>query len=116
MKSSRWTSRRIGFDDRGDRPHHRRALANRRVLINAAGYGQYGALEDVPMADARRQLETNLIGSARLIQLCLPHMREQGSGKSSTSHRWEGKVALPLGGWYHASKFGLERLFRRASQ
>src|SRR5437762_1249952 len=41
------------------------------VLINAAGYGQYGALEDVPMAEARRQLETNLIGAARLIQLCL---------------------------------------------
>jgi NAD(P)-dependent dehydrogenase (short-subunit alcohol dehydrogenase family) len=78
------------------------------VLINAAGYGQYGALEDVPMAEARRQLETNLIGAARLIQLCLPTMRAQRSGRILNISSIGGKLAMPLDGWYHASKFALE--------
>jgi NAD(P)-dependent dehydrogenase (short-subunit alcohol dehydrogenase family) len=78
------------------------------VLINNAGYGQFGALEDVPMAEARRQLETNLIGPARLIQLCLPHMRVRKSGKIFNISSIGGKLATPLGGWYHASKFALE--------
>src|ERR1700753_2984164 len=43
------------------------------VLINNAGYGQFGALEDLPMEQARRQMEVNLIGPARLVQLCLPY-------------------------------------------
>ncbi len=67
------------------------------VLINAAGYGQYGALEDVSMADGRRQLETNLIGPARLVQLCLPHMRARASGKIVNISSIGGKFALPLG-------------------
>jgi NAD(P)-dependent dehydrogenase (short-subunit alcohol dehydrogenase family) len=78
------------------------------VLINAAGYGQYGAVEDVTMNDARRQMETNVIGAARLIQLCLPFMREQGHGRIINISSIGGKFALPLGGWYHASKFALE--------
>lgn len=78
------------------------------VLINNAGYGQYGALEDVPMALARRQMEVNLIGAARLTQLCLPHMRSRGFGKIFNISSIGGKAALPLGGWYHASKFALE--------
>lgn len=51
------------------------------VLINSAGYGQYGALEDVPLDEARRQMETNLFGLARLTQICLPHMRSRKFGK-----------------------------------
>jgi NAD(P)-dependent dehydrogenase (short-subunit alcohol dehydrogenase family) len=78
------------------------------VLINAAGYGQYGALEDVPPALARRQLDTNLFAPARLIQLCLPHMREKRSGTIINISSVGGKFAFPLGGWYHASKFALE--------
>jgi NAD(P)-dependent dehydrogenase (short-subunit alcohol dehydrogenase family) len=78
------------------------------VLVNAAGYGQYGALEDVPMAEARRQMETNLIGAARLTQLCLPLMRAQEHGRIVNVSSIGGKFALPLGGWYHASKFALE--------
>jgi len=78
------------------------------VLINNAGYGQYGALEDVPMAEARRQLETNVIGLARLTQLCLPHMRAQKFGRIFNISSIGGKFAGPLGGWYHASKFALE--------
>ena len=78
------------------------------VLVNAAGYGQYGALEDVPMAEGRKQFETNLIGIARLVQLCLPTMRTQGSGCIVNISSIGGRFALPLGGWYHASKFALE--------
>ncbi|CAM2159150.1 SDR family NAD(P)-dependent oxidoreductase (plasmid) [Pararobbsia alpina] len=80
------------------------------VLINNAGYGQYGALEDVPMAEARRQIETNLMGVARLTQLCLPHMRAQASGRIIDISSIGGKIAMPLGSWYHASKFALEGL------
>ena len=47
------------------------------VLINNAGFGSYGAIEDVPMAEARYQLEVNVLGAARLIQLVLPSMRSQ---------------------------------------
>ena len=78
------------------------------VLINCAGYGQYGALEDVPIEAGRRQIEVNLIAAARLTQLCLPHMRAQKSGKIFNISSIGGKFALPLGGWYHASKFALE--------
>jgi NAD(P)-dependent dehydrogenase (short-subunit alcohol dehydrogenase family) len=78
------------------------------VLINNAGYGQFGALEDVPMAEGRRQMETNLIGPARLTQLCLPHMRARKFGKVFNISSVGGKFATPLGGWYHASKHALE--------
>jgi NAD(P)-dependent dehydrogenase (short-subunit alcohol dehydrogenase family) len=78
------------------------------VLINNAGYGEYGALEDVPIDLGRRQMEVNLIGAARMTQLCLPHMRSRRFGKIFNISSIGGKVALPLGGWYHASKFALE--------
>jgi NAD(P)-dependent dehydrogenase (short-subunit alcohol dehydrogenase family) len=51
------------------------------VLINNAGYGSYGALEDVPLDEARRQFDVNIFGLARLIQLVLPSMREHRSGR-----------------------------------
>jgi NAD(P)-dependent dehydrogenase (short-subunit alcohol dehydrogenase family) len=78
------------------------------VLINNAGYGQMGALEDVPMDAARRQIEVNLIGVGRLTQLCLPHMRERKFGKIINVSSIGGKCAFPMAGWYHASKFALE--------
>jgi NAD(P)-dependent dehydrogenase (short-subunit alcohol dehydrogenase family) len=80
------------------------------VLINNAGFGSYGALEDVAIQDARYQLDVNVFGAARLIQLVLPHMREQRSGKIVNVSSMGGKIATPFGGWYHASKFALEGL------
>lgn len=80
------------------------------VLVNNAGFGLYGAIEDVPMADARYQMEVNLFGLARLVQLVLPHMRQQRFGKIVNVTSIGGKVAGPLGGWYHASKFAVEGL------
>lgn len=80
------------------------------VLVNCAGLGSYGALEDVPMAEAKNQMEINLFGVARLIQLVLPAMRTKKSGKIVNISSIGGKVGLPMGSWYHASKFALEGL------
>ncbi|WP_114937634.1 oxidoreductase [Mucilaginibacter endophyticus] len=80
------------------------------ILINNAGFGQYGAIEEVDLKDARYQMEVNLFGLARLIQLVIPHMREQYFGKIVNISSVGGKMAAPLGGWYHASKFALEGL------
>lgn len=80
------------------------------VLVNNAGFGCYGSIEDVTMADARYQLEVNVIGAMRLTQLVLPAMRKNRAGKIVNISSVGGKSAFPLGGWYHASKFALEAL------
>jgi len=80
------------------------------VLINNAGFGSYGAVEDVTMDDARYQLEVNVIGAMRLTQLVLPYMRRQHYGKIINISSIGGKIAMPFGGWYHASKFAIEGL------
>jgi NAD(P)-dependent dehydrogenase (short-subunit alcohol dehydrogenase family) len=80
------------------------------VLVNNAGYGSYGALEDVPLEEGRHQFEVNVFGAIRLAQLVLPHMRAQRSGRIINVTSMGGKVYTPLGGWYHGSKFALEAL------
>jgi NAD(P)-dependent dehydrogenase (short-subunit alcohol dehydrogenase family) len=80
------------------------------VLVNNAGYGSYGALEDVPLAEARRQFEVNVFGLARLCQLILPMMRAQKSGKIVNVTSIGGKIWEPHGAWYHATKFAVEGL------
>jgi len=80
------------------------------VLVNNAGYGSYGALEDVPLGEARRQFEVNVFGLARLCQLVLPTMRAQKSGKIVNVTSIGGKIWEPLGSWYHATKFAVEGL------
>ena len=78
------------------------------VLVNNAGYGLYGALEDMPIEEARRQFEVNVFGLARLTQLVLPHMRAQRDGYIVNISSMGGKIWEPLGSWYHASKFAVE--------
>lgn len=80
------------------------------VLVNNAGYACCGALEDVPLAEARRQFEVNLFGLARLCQLALPLMRAQGAGKIVNVSSMGGMFGEPFASWYHASKFALEGL------
>jgi short-subunit dehydrogenase len=80
------------------------------VLVNNAGFGSFGAFEDVPMAEAKYQLEVNLFGTARLTQLVLPAMIGHGYGKIINISSIGGKIATALGSWYHASKFALEAL------
>ena len=78
------------------------------ILINNAGFGMYGAMEDTTLDDARYQFEVNLFGLARLTQLALPYMREQGAGKIVNISSMGGKIYTPLGSWYHATKHALE--------
>jgi NAD(P)-dependent dehydrogenase (short-subunit alcohol dehydrogenase family) len=78
------------------------------VLVNNAGYGSYGAVENVPIDEGRRQFEVNLFGLARLTQLVTPHMRDQGSGRIINLSSIGGKFYEPLGAWYHATKFAVE--------
>ena len=80
------------------------------VLINNAGYGSYGAIEDVPIEEAKRQFEVNIFGLARLTQLVLPHMRKNNFGKIINISSIGGKIYSPIGGWYHATKHALEGL------
>jgi short-subunit dehydrogenase len=80
------------------------------VLINSAGLGSYGALEDVSMDEAKNQMEINLFAVARLIQLVLPSMRKNQYGKIVNISSIGGKVGLPMGSWYHVSKFAIEGL------
>lgn len=78
------------------------------VLINNAGYGSYGAIEDVSMEEAKRQFEVNLFGMAKLIQLVTPKMRENHFGKIVNVSSMGGKIWTKFGGWYHATKFAVE--------
>ncbi len=80
------------------------------VLINNAGYGSYGALEDVPPEEARRQFDVNIFGLARLTQLVLPAMRAQRSGRIVNISSIGGKFGEAFGCWYHATKFAVEGL------
>jgi NAD(P)-dependent dehydrogenase (short-subunit alcohol dehydrogenase family) len=78
------------------------------VLVNNAGYGLFGAIEEVSEAEARAQLETNLFGALWVTQAALPIMRAQGSGHIIQVSSIGGVNAFPTVGLYHASKWGLE--------
>src|SRR3954454_20320282 len=80
------------------------------ALVNNAGYGEYGAVEAVPMDLARKEFETNVFGLARLSQLVLPGMRAQRRGRIVNVSSVGGRLTFPGGGWYHASKYAVEAL------
>ena len=85
------------------------------ALVNVAGYGSYGAVENVPLDEARHQFEVNLFGAARLIQLVLPSMRARGRGRIINISSIAGKIYEPMGAWYHATKYAVEGLQRLAA-
>lgn len=64
------------------------------VLVNNAGFGLYGAVEDIPLEDARYQLDVNLFGTAEMIKLLVPQMREKGAGKIINISSMGGKLSL----------------------
>jgi short-subunit dehydrogenase len=80
------------------------------VLVNNAGYGLHGAIETTPLDQARAQFETNVFGLVGLTQLVLPGMRRQGWGKIVNVSSMGGKLTLPGGGFYHATKHAVEAL------
>lgn len=86
------------------------------VIVNNAGYGLFGAVEELPERQLRDQLETNLFGALWVTQAALPHLREQGSGHVVQISSTGGVAAWPLLGGYHASKWALEGLTESLAQ
>ena len=78
------------------------------IVVNNAGYGHFGMVEELSEADARNQMETNLFGPLWVTQAALPIMRAQGSGHIIQVSSMGGVNAYPTLGMYHASKWGLE--------
>lgn len=80
------------------------------VLVNNAGYGEYGTVEETSLDRVRDQFETNVFGLAWLVQLSLPGMRAAGRGRIVNVSSMGGRFAFPTGGYYHASKYAVEAL------
>lgn len=80
------------------------------VLINNAGYGQAGALEDIPRDVLRQQFETNVFGLMELTNLAIPVMRQQGQGRIINISSVLGLISMPFRGAYNASKYAVEGL------
>ena len=80
------------------------------ALVNNAGYGAYGPVEEVGLDAVRDQFETNVFGLGRLCQLVLPGMRRAGRGRIVNISSMGGRLVFPTGGWYHASKYAVEAL------
>jgi NAD(P)-dependent dehydrogenase (short-subunit alcohol dehydrogenase family) len=80
------------------------------ALVNNAGYSQSGAIEEVPIADVRRQFETNVFGAVRMCQLVLPGMRAQRHGRIVNVSSMGANFTFPGGGFYHATKYAVEAI------
>jgi short-subunit dehydrogenase len=80
------------------------------ALVNNAGYGEYGAVEEVDLDKVRAMFETNVFGLARMCQLVLPGMRRAGRGRIVNVGSMGGRFTFPMGGYYHATKYAVEAL------
>jgi NAD(P)-dependent dehydrogenase (short-subunit alcohol dehydrogenase family) len=86
------------------------------VVVNNAGYGHFGMVEELSEADARNQMETNLFGALWVTQAALPFLRAQGGGHILQVSSIGGISAFPMVGMYHASKWALEGLSQALAQ
>ncbi|MEY9929031.1 NAD(P)-dependent dehydrogenase (short-subunit alcohol dehydrogenase family) [Catenulispora sp. GP43] len=86
------------------------------IVVNNAGYGLLGTVEEVTEQQARAQLDTNLLGPLWVTQAALPHLREQGSGHILQVSSLGGLAAFPTLGLYNASKWGLEGMSEALAQ
>lgn len=77
------------------------------VLINNAGYGEFGPIEEVPVENAQKQFNVNLFGADRITQFVLPKMRQQGVGRIVNISSVGSNIYSPLGGWYYTTKASL---------
>ncbi|MQS75960.1 SDR family NAD(P)-dependent oxidoreductase [Companilactobacillus halodurans] len=77
------------------------------VLVNNAGYGEFGPIEEVPVQKAKQQFDVNVFAASHLTQLVLPVMRRQKSGRIVNISSIGANVYSPLGGWYYATKASL---------
>jgi short-subunit dehydrogenase len=80
------------------------------TLINNAGYGEYGPIEETDLGRVRSMFETNVFGLARLSQLVLPAMRHSRSGRIVNIGSMGGRITFPVGGFYHATKYAVEAI------
>ena len=85
-----------------------RVLGKIDVIVSNAGYGLFGAAEELSDEQVNHQLSTNLTGPIMLIRAALPHLRSQGGGRIIGLSTFGGQAVLPGGSLYHASKWGLE--------
>lgn len=86
------------------------------VVVSNAGYGLFGAVEEIDEAEARRQMEVNFFGGLSVIQAALPILREQNAGQVLITSSFGGLVNFATAGLYGASKFALEALGEALSQ
>ena len=86
------------------------------IVVNNAGFGHFGMIEELTEAEARAQIEANLFGALWVTQAALPYLREQGSGHIIQVSSIGGISAFPLVGIYHASKWGLEGFSQALAQ
>ncbi len=87
-----------------------------QVIVNNAGYGLFGAAEEVSDEQIRHQIDTNLIGSIQVIRAALPHLRAQGGGRVLQVSSSGGQFAFPTFSLYHASKWGIEGFVESVAQ
>jgi len=80
------------------------------ILINNAGYGEGGAVEDISIEKAKHQFDVNVFGLMNLTQKVLPYMRNNNYGKIINISSIGGKLSSPFLGWYHATKYSIEAL------
>ena len=99
------TDRALAFDAVAQAHQH---FGQLDVIVNNAGYGQFGMIEEISEQELRAQLETNLFGAFWVTQAALPFLREQGSGHILQVSSIGGISAFPTVGAYHASKWALE--------
>lgn len=86
------------------------------VIVSNAGYGLFGAAEELSDEQVAHQLATNLAGPIQLVRAALPYLRAQGGGRVIGLSTYGGQVALPGGSLYHASKWGFEGFFDAIGQ
>lgn len=80
------------------------------VLVNNAGYGQFGPIEETDDKSARKQFDTNVFGLVSVTRRVLPLMRKQGTGRIINVSSIAGRISIPGGGWYAASKHAVEAI------
>ena len=80
------------------------------VLLNNAGFGQFGTIEETEISKAKAQFETNVFGLVAVSQKIIPMMRQNGSGRIINISSIAGKTSMPGGGWYSASKYAVEAI------
>ena len=86
------------------------------VVVNNAGYGLFGAAEEVSDNQIRHQIDTNLIGSMQVIRAAIAHLRAQGGGRILQVSSEGGQIGYPCFSVYHATKWGIEGFIESVSQ